>query len=82
MFVGTTILSGCIALFSVTTLFFVLQGPTNPVLAGNATKFDEFSDVQESDLKARLDNFAIQLNQVPDAKGSYWSIGQNEIFRA
>ena len=69
MFVGTTILSGCIALFSVTTLFFVLQGPTNPVLAGNATKFDEFSDVQESDLKARLDNFAIQLNQLPDAKG-------------
>jgi hypothetical protein len=34
-----------------------------------AQKFDEFGDIQYSDLIARLDNFAIQLQSEPDAKG-------------
>ena len=34
-----------------------------------AWKFDEFGDIQLSDLKARLDNFAIQLQSDPHAKG-------------
>lgn len=34
-----------------------------------ARKFDEFGDVQFSDLKARLDNFAIQLQQEPGTRG-------------
>lgn len=34
-----------------------------------AQKFDEFGDVQYSDLIARLDNFAIQLQNQPAARG-------------
>jgi hypothetical protein len=34
-----------------------------------ARKFDEFGDIQSSDLKARLDNFAIQLQNEPATKG-------------
>lgn len=34
-----------------------------------ARKFDEFGDIQISDLKARLDNFAIALQQEPNTKG-------------
>jgi hypothetical protein len=37
--------------------------PTTP------RKFDEFGDLNCEDEYARLDNFAIQLQQVPDAKG-------------
>jgi hypothetical protein len=39
---------------------------TNPHAA---RKFDEFGDVQTSDLMARLDNFAIQLQNEPTVKG-------------
>ena len=35
----------------------------------SAQKFDEFGDIQYSDLIARLDNFAIQLQNEPAAKG-------------
>src|SRR5260221_11447203 len=34
-----------------------------------ARKFDEFGDVEYSDLIARLDNFAIQLQNEPGTKG-------------
>jgi len=34
-----------------------------------ARKFDEFGDIQTSDLKARLDNFAIELQNSPTALG-------------
>jgi hypothetical protein len=34
-----------------------------------AQKFDEFGDIQYSDIKARLDNFAIQLQNEPLTKG-------------
>ncbi len=37
--------------------------------ADTARKFDEFGDIQSSDLKARLDNFAIQIQNEPAAKG-------------
>jgi hypothetical protein len=35
----------------------------------SARKFDEFGDIEYSDLIARLDNFAIQLQNEPAAKG-------------
>ena len=35
----------------------------------DARKFDEFGDIQYSDLIARLDNFAVQLQQEPDTRG-------------
>jgi hypothetical protein len=44
------------------TIFTQTQKPV-------AQKFDEFGDVQYSDLIARLDNFAIQLQNQPAAKG-------------
>ena len=34
-----------------------------------AVKFDEFGDIQYSDLIARLDNFALELQNRPDARG-------------
>jgi hypothetical protein len=34
-----------------------------------ARKFDEFGDIYQSDLKARADNFAIELQNNPNAKG-------------
>jgi hypothetical protein len=34
-----------------------------------ARKFDEFGDIQESELKARLDNFAIQVQTEHGTKG-------------
>jgi hypothetical protein len=34
-----------------------------------ARKFDEFGDIQYSDLIARLDNFAVQLQQEPNTRG-------------
>lgn len=37
--------------------------------ASKAVKFDEFGDIQISDLKARLDNFAIELQNRPDVRG-------------
>jgi hypothetical protein len=37
--------------------------------AESARKFDEFGDIQYSDLIARLDNFAIQLQNEPAKKG-------------
>lgn len=36
---------------------------------GAARKVDEFGDIQASDLIARLDNFAVQLQDEPKAKG-------------
>jgi hypothetical protein len=41
------------------------QIPYNP----EPRKFDEFGDIARDDEKARLDNFAIQLQQEPEAKG-------------
>jgi hypothetical protein len=34
-----------------------------------ARKFDEFADIQESELKARLDNFAIHVQSEQGTKG-------------
>ncbi|HBB88378.1 MAG TPA: hypothetical protein DC047_12260 [Blastocatellia bacterium] len=45
---------------------------SNPPAASKqreAAKFDEFGNIQCDDEKARLDNFAIQLQNQPDAKG-------------
>jgi hypothetical protein len=53
-------------------LCFVLQtclltlAQTN---AAQARKFDEFGDIQHSDLIARLDNFAVELQNQPGARG-------------
>src|SRR5206468_11153356 len=39
------------------------------------TKFDEYSDLKSNDEKARLDNFAIQLQQQPGSQGYYVIFG-------
>jgi hypothetical protein len=41
----------------------------------DCTKFDEYSDLKFNDEKARLDNFAIQLQQQPGAQGYYVIFG-------
>jgi hypothetical protein len=46
----------------------VADAPDVPV--PNAFKFDEFSKIAGCDMKARLDNFAIQLQNAPTAAGS------------
>jgi len=40
-----------------------------------SNKFDEYSDLKFNDEKARLDNFAIQLQQQPGAQGYYVIFG-------
>jgi hypothetical protein len=37
--------------------------------ASSARKFDEFGDLQISDMKARLDNFSVELNRDPANRG-------------
>lgn len=58
----------CLALLFLSLLIFA----TNAAAQADrkpARKFDEFGDVQYSDLIARLDNFAIQLQNEPGTKG-------------
>src|SRR5438105_3818791 len=58
----------CLALFFLS--FLILHTNTGAQTDKNlARKFDEFGDVQYSDLIARLDNFAIQLQNEPASKG-------------
>ena len=45
------------------------QCTTQVPLLVEPRKFDEFGDIARDDEKARLDNFAIQLQQEPDAQG-------------
>lgn len=58
-----------------TTLFIIclLIQLENPIQSqksvGDARKFDEFADVAYSDKIARLDNFAIQLQNEPNTRG-------------
>ncbi len=47
------------------------QIPYNP----EPRKFDEFGDIARDDEKARLDNFAIQLQQEPEAQGYIFIYG-------
>jgi hypothetical protein len=42
---------------------------TSVQAAAPTSKFDEFGDINCEDEYARLDNFAIQLQQMPNAKG-------------
>ena len=54
------------------SVFWIAEGQTLSFAQTNpqaARKFDEFGDVQTSDLMARLDNFAIQLQNEPTVKG-------------
>jgi len=54
------------------SIFFSILTISLPTIAQSkpeARKFDEFGDIQSSDLMARLDNFAIQLQNEPAAKG-------------
>jgi len=50
---------------------FSVVAPPNP----QCTKFDEYSDLKFNDEKARLDNFAIQLQQQPGSQGYYVIFG-------
>src|SRR5882724_2845447 len=45
-------------------VFVKASGPVSPI-----SKFDEFGDIKCEDEYARLDNFAIQLQHEPQAKG-------------
>jgi hypothetical protein len=45
------------------------------VEAPRCRKFDEYSDLKFNDEKARLDNFAIQLQQEPGSQGYYVIFG-------
>ena len=49
-------------------LFSSATTPTQ-IERDKAVKFDEFGDIYSSDLKARLDNFAMSLTRQPKAKG-------------
>jgi hypothetical protein len=51
--------------------FSVATPPTQP----ECRKFDEYSDLKFNDEKARLDNFAIQLQQEPGSQGYYVIFG-------
>lgn len=54
---------------------FSVQG--RPVVPENR-KFDEYADLRFNDEKARLDNFAIQLQQEPGTQGYYVIFGSCE----
>src|SRR5882762_6873771 len=45
-------------------VFVKASGPVSPI-----SKFDEFGDIKCEDEYARLDNFAVQLQHEPQAKG-------------
>jgi hypothetical protein len=49
-----------------------------PIIDPACTKFDEYSDLKFNDEKARLDNFAIQLQQQPGSQGYYVIFGSCE----
>jgi hypothetical protein len=54
---------------SVLCLFLLALSAASAQTNNQARKFDEFGDIQYSDLIARLDNFAIQLQNEPSSKG-------------
>lgn len=56
-----------IILFAIFVIPWIV--PAQVTTKPEARKFDEFGDIQVSDLKARLDNFAIRLQQEPTTKG-------------
>jgi len=45
-----------------------------------ARKFDEFGDIEASDLIARLDNFAVMLSSEPSSKGFLIVIGPGATY--
>ena len=61
------------AFLTTSVLLFLFLSALNDASAQTsnqgARKFDELGDIQSSDLKARLDNFAIELQNDPAAKG-------------
>lgn len=54
-------------------ILFCIASPTVQLVSAQvfppAQKFDEFGDILFSDLMARLDNYAVQLQQLPVTKG-------------
>jgi hypothetical protein len=56
-------------LVSLIVVALPLACPAQDVKPQGARKFDEFGDIYLTDIKARLDNFAIQLQQEPTARG-------------
>ena len=47
----------------------VVDAPDVAILRGHAQKWDEFGNIRGCDMKARLDNFAIQLQNEPSSTG-------------
>jgi hypothetical protein len=58
-----------VSLFAVCLMFQANWPGRAQAVAQAARKFDEFGDILYSDKIARLDNFAIQLQQEPNARG-------------
>jgi hypothetical protein len=56
-------------IFIICLMLLVIQSAPSQVDANAARKFDEFGDIQYSDIIARLDNFAIQLQNEPSTRG-------------
>lgn len=69
----TAILGSCliVVLVSGGSLF----GQTHEVRLPRAVKFDEFGQLGHCDVTARLDNFAVQLQNEPSARGAMISYG-------
>jgi hypothetical protein len=55
--------------FSIVVSLGCYSNALGQVTNQTARKFDEFGDIQISELKARLDNFAVQLQNEPNARG-------------
>lgn len=52
--------------------------PVAGIITGDDMKFDEYSDLKFSEEKPRLDNVAIQLQQMPGAQALYFIFGSCE----
>ena len=52
-----------------TELWIVPAGAENPCIKDVSNKIDEFGNIANGDLKARLDNFFVQLQNRPDKEG-------------
>lgn len=58
-----------------TELWIVPAGAENPAVEPAANKIDEFGNIANGDLKARLDNFFVELQNRPNKQGSIFIVG-------
>ena len=63
-----------------TELWIVPAGAENPGVKDVSNKIDEFGNIANGDLKARLDNFFIELQNRPNKKGYIVITGASKRF--